>query len=184
MNEMKSDHNSEQMPSSTVASLSGDPIQGKAPHRHSAACSHAHGEAQPKPGKGRLSLPTGESAPWNWDKIGIGLSSLCMVHCFLTPIVIALMPAFDGYLHSTVFHALMAILILPTALFAFVHGYVQHRIRHALVLGVIGVVVIMAALLLPEAIVDQVGHIRMTMVGSVFLMAGHVLNFRACRHGH
>lgn len=29
----------------------------------------------------------------NWDRIGIGISSLCMVHCLLMPLVLAFSPS-------------------------------------------------------------------------------------------
>ena len=53
----------------------------------------------------------------DWDRLGIGLSGLCAVHCLLTPVVLSLLPlwptlqAVNAWVHPT-----LLVLILPVVL--------------------------------------------------------------------
>ncbi len=126
---------------------------------------------------------------WNWDKIGIGLSSLCMIHCLATPLLFLLLPAVGAaYLDgSEGFHWVMASIVLPVALLAFLRGYSHHRRARVLALGFAGVALLYAALALHETIQSSVPHTLMTIAGSALLLTGHALNWRYCKrcdHAH
>jgi len=120
----------------------------------------------------------------DWDRVGIGLSALCVLHCILTPVVLILIPALGvgGELAATeVFHWVMAGLLLPVALIAFWRGYRHHRALTALVLGFSGVMIIYVGLFLPEASGGLNVHLAVNIFGSSLLLTGHVLNRRYCR---
>ncbi len=137
-----------------------------------------------------------ENAPsrFNWDKIGIGLSSLCLVHCLLTAGAIVLVPVLglsvtDGLIgipgsaarmtsHS--FHWMMAGLLLPVAGIAFVRGFRHHQDRRVLGLGILGAVIIVLALVAPHEVLENFGHGYLTIAGSLLLIAGHYFNRRGC----
>jgi hypothetical protein len=134
-------------------------------------------------------LVLGAGRRWNWDKIGISLSSLCVAHCIGTPVAFALLPAIGTQFgeHTHEFHWLMAALLLPVALLAFVRGYLHHRELTPLFLGAGGVTVIFAALFLPEQWGGIYGYTYVNIVGSLGLMSGHLLNRRLCNrcdHAH
>lgn len=122
------------------------------------------------------------SSRWNWDRIGIGLSSLCVLHCVFTPLAFLLLPALstpgDEVQHG--FHTLMAALLLPVAAIAFVRGYLHHRRMMPVVLGLCGVAVILIALVLPEFGDSHVPHLAVNVFGSILLITGHALNRRYC----
>lgn len=126
---------------------------------------------------------------WNWDKVGIGLSSLCMVHCLATPFLFLALPAAGSlFLNSAEqFHWLMAVVVLPVALLAFLRGYTHHRRARTLVLGFTGVALLYAALAVHEMFSETMPHTLITIAGSAFLLAGHILNWRYCSrcdHAH
>lgn len=119
---------------------------------------------------------------WNWDKIGISLSSICVVHCILTPIAFVVLPAI-GYAageHTHEFHWMMGVVLLPVALVAFVRGFSHHRHLLPGIVGGLGVAIIFAALFFVDSHDVLYKHFAVSMAGSVFLLVGHVLNRRAC----
>jgi hypothetical protein len=73
------------------------------------------------------------------DKIGMALSFVCGIHCLLTPLVILSMPMMARYyLSHPGFHLLMALLIIPIGLLAFLMGYRHHHKSKVLLLGIPG----------------------------------------------
>lgn len=126
---------------------------------------------------------------WNWDKIGIGLSTLCMIHCLATTFILLLVPAFGAQFldNSEQFHWLMAIVVLPVALFAFLRGYTHHHRVFTLALGFSGVGLLYTALIFHEVFESSLPHVLVTIAGSALLLTAHVLNWRYCRqcdHAH
>lgn len=121
-----------------------------------------------------------KAATFALDKMGVVLSCLCMVHCFLTPIIVALYPAFA---HGHEFHAGMAIALLLLAAFAFYRGYQVHSRQKVLKFGLAGLFFIFLGLFSPMVLEDTyhlLGSV-MTIVGSVFLVTAHFWNIRFAR---
>jgi hypothetical protein len=112
-----------------------------------------------------------------WDKIGVSLSGLCLIHCLVLPLVAAVMPWLGGVIEDERIHLLFAAVTVPVALIAFIPGYLRHRRRSVLALGLVGA----ALLLLGSVGHDVVGHDwehTVTVLGGMSLVAGHLLNFR------
>jgi hypothetical protein len=120
---------------------------------------------------------------WNLDKVGIGLSSACILHCIATPIAISLLPTIGLSFGSNteLFHILMAAILVPVAGVAFVSGYRKHREIKAAALGFIGVLILVLTIFIPETSLALVGHLTLNIVGSLFLISGHFLNRRYCK---
>src|SRR5262245_34100018 len=70
------------------------------------------------------------------DFIGQILSVLCVVHCLLTPFILALVPAAAGALVSA--HPVLLVLVLTIAAWAFIPGYRHHHQRAPVALGFLG----------------------------------------------
>lgn len=104
------------------------------------------------------------------DATGLALSALCLVHCLAVPLIAtgALAWAASESIHIGLTVAL-AVVVAAVAL----PGYRHHRrpIVPALLIG--GLVFLVAAVTVGEA-----AETLLTIVGSVTLMAGHVLNLR------
>ena len=61
-----------------------------------------------------------------FDKIGICLSGLCIIHCISTPIILFLFPLAGNILESH-FHEWLFFLLMVIALISFFSGYKTHH---------------------------------------------------------
>jgi hypothetical protein len=116
------------------------------------------------------------------DRVAIALSSACAVHCLLTPLALALLPALGGtMLADESFHFALLVFILPSSLIALILGCWRHKDRAVIALGAAGLgILVLAALSGPEWL-GNAGERGMTLLGSFAIMAGHMRNFRLCR---
>jgi hypothetical protein len=116
-----------------------------------------------------------------WDRLGIGLSGLCAVHCLFFPVVIVLLPLWPvaDTIHFWT-HPLLFILIAPTVYYAVRGSVIPNRIPQFLYSGL---VVIALAWLLHEW-VGLWGESLITMAGSGLLITGHWFNYRHHQQKH
>ena len=114
-----------------------------------------------------------------WDRWGLVASVLCVVHCIVTPFAALALPAVAAT--EGVTHGLLGVAIVPFASLAFVPGLRMHGKRRVLVLGLIGVALIWAALLLPEDLVEDGFRDGLTVLGGLTMVAAHVFNVVLCR---
>ena len=123
------------------------------------------------------------------DRLGVGASVVCLVHCLLTPFVLAGVAAYgaSGGDHTAHlgFHAVVLALALPLALASAWPGYREHRDRGVLVLLGSGVALLAFSFVAHEALdalvsgsAGEVVHTGLTVVGSALLVWGHVRNYR------
>ena len=120
-----------------------------------------------------------KKTPSQVDLLGLILSSLCIVHCLLTPIFLVLGPHLvphwvqaESHGHHWFYPVLLVI-----AGFSIVAGYRQHsRWRPAFWL-VMGLVVVGIATFFLDGNLEY----GLTVVGSLFLLRGHYLNRKQCR---
>ncbi len=115
-----------------------------------------------------------------WDKAGIFLSSLCALHCMVTPLLVLALPMMGSFFENELVHILMALFVVPVGLFAFWSGYRHHRQLKVFGLGILGLSLVGGAPLAPHEWVDFFGHDLITISGSFCLIIAHVLNRRAC----
>lgn len=111
----------------------------------------------------------------NWDRIGIALSGICMVHCLALPIVVAFLPVLTlGLGHSHLFHALILILVIPTVILALRKAH-----RQALVITLLGsgLLLIIAGLSSGSFWHNYFLETILTVAGSIFLVSGHITNY-------
>ena len=118
--------------------------------------------------------------------MGISLSGLCVLHCLLLPVVLALLPMWTlGESFHAWLHPVFAIILVPTTFVAAVGGFQRHASWQVVWFLAVGLTVIVVAGFLGH---DQPGAELETIVtigGSGLLITGHVLNWRygarACR---
>ncbi len=110
------------------------------------------------------------------DRLAIGLSGLCAVHCLASAVLIALAASASGLLLSPVFHEVgLSIAILLGAV-ALGRGVWQHGYMMPAAIGALGLGVMAGAISLPH------GHgaeTLWTLIGVGLLALGHDLNRRA-----
>lgn len=116
-----------------------------------------------------------------WDKIGIGLSVLCLVHCLTLPMIILSLPIMARfYLGNPFVHIGLAILILPVGLISFFKGYGHHHNWRPMALGFLGLVMISVTPILVHILNWNLPESLLVAVGSVVLIFAHIKNRRAC----
>jgi hypothetical protein len=129
------------------------------------------------------------------DRVGIGLSALCVIHCLATPFLIFLSPWLASFFDSKWSHLGIFIFIVPVAYFTFYRFYKNHRNKKPMILGSIGIVFLGIALLSPghgweidhgEFHNHNKEHFNyidtiINIIGSLILMVGHWMNIKIHR---
>lgn len=111
-----------------------------------------------------------------WDRLGIGVSTVCAIHCLFLPVLIALMPvATVGSLLSEWLHPLFVLLIAPTVYFAAKRSHFERTVT---VILVAGFVLILAGWLIGHYWLGFWTETGLTIAGSIFLITGHWRNYR------
>lgn len=109
-----------------------------------------------------------------WDRLGIGLSSICAIHCLLVPVAIALIPlwpAFEEFHAYT--HLIFFLAIAPTVILSLQRKHESKSVTGYLLSGVM---IIFLAWLFHEY-VGEYGEAGITLIGSALLIKGHWTNY-------
>lgn len=112
------------------------------------------------------------------DRMAIGLSALCGVHCLATSLLIGVLASLGGVLESPLIHEgglALAIVLGAVALGA---GALRHRLLRPLAIGSLGLAVMAGALNLPHGWQETV----CTLLGVSILSLAHLLNRQATVH--
>lgn len=115
------------------------------------------------------------------DRISIGLSALCAVHCLVLPIVAGALPALAASVSHSHFHALMLLLVIPLSAIALGAGWRRHRDGIVMALGLCGIGLMVFAATLGHDLLGHEGERWVTVAGSFTVAAAHLRNFRRCR---
>ena len=110
--------------------------------------------------------------PTGPDLVGQVLSAICAVHCVVTPIVLALLPAAASFLGG--FHPVLLLLVIGVGLWAFVPGYRAHRNVGVLALALLGVTLLAVAALVLHG--NLVADTAVSFCGAVVMMTAHWRN--------
>ncbi len=111
------------------------------------------------------------------DKFAIGLSLMCTVHCFATPIILALLPSFAVLqINGEQFHLWVLAAVLPTSLLALSLGCKKHKRTRYMACGVVGLAFLIIAVLLGQEEAEK----ALTLIGSAFIALAHWFNYQQC----
>jgi hypothetical protein len=114
------------------------------------------------------------------DRIAMGLSGLCLVHCVGTAILLGVLASAGGILGQPIVHEVGLTLAMVIGSVALGRGFLDHGLLLPAAIGGLGLGVMAFALSLPEG-----GHEPIyTVVGVMILAFGHHLNIRASGHAH
>lgn len=113
--------------------------------------------------------------PGRLDRIAMGLSGLCLVHCIATGVLLGLLASAGGFLANPLIHEVGLGLAMILALFALGRGALAHGSILPITIGIAGLAFMANALRLPEG-----KDILFTMAGVGLLIVAHTLNCRAC----
>lgn len=110
-----------------------------------------------------------------FDRLAIGLSGLCLVHCVASAVVVAVLASAGGFLLDPVLHEVGLALAMVLGFVAIGWGYWEHRRVLPVAVASLGIGVMAGAL--------AIGHVPLevplTMLGVSLLAFGHWLNRRA-----
>lgn len=119
-----------------------------------------------------------------WDRLGIAVSSACVVHCIMVAFLPLIFPALHMYAHLTWVHAAVGMAILFTTPLAFLPGYRRHGLTWIISVALMGVFLIGVGWLLEDKVSEQMSH-GITILGSLFLVFAHAKNIQhSHRHQH
>jgi len=114
------------------------------------------------------------------DYAGIAASALCMVHCLATPLLMMAFPMLGlAHAHDT-FHDLMLAAISLPVLLALLPGYLRHRDKAVLVLGLLGLGSFLAAVFVVSPLLGETAEAVAAVFSGVLLLGAHFRNRRHC----
>ena len=106
------------------------------------------------------------------DRIAMGLSGLCLVHCLATTVLLALLSAAGGFLGAPIVHEVGLGLAMIMGAYSLGRGIVEHGYSMPSAVGGLGLGVMAGALTLPHDGTEAL----YTIVGVAILALGHRLN--------
>ena len=106
------------------------------------------------------------------DRLAIGLSGLCVVHCLATTIVLAAVASAGGFIGAPWIHEVGLSLAMVMGAVALGKGILEHGYTMPSAVGGLGLGVMAGALTLPHGGSEAV----YTMLGVAILALGHRLN--------
>ncbi len=112
------------------------------------------------------------------DRVAIGLSGVCLVHCLATSVVLTVLASAGGLLLNPLIHEVGLALAICLATVALGRGWLRHRATAPALVGVAGLGLMGSALLVDHGL----GETALTIVGVGFVALGHHLNRRASGH--
>lgn len=116
------------------------------------------------------------------DRMAIGLSFLCTLHCLATPVLLAVVPSLTALaLDNEAFHLWMLAAVLPISGFALTVGYSKHKHMPVLTVGGLGLLLMILAVLIGHDLLGEAGEKTLTVVGAAVVALAHYLNQRFCR---
>jgi len=116
------------------------------------------------------------------DKLSIGASTICAIHCAVLPILLAVFPALS-FLPSEnhEFHEALVILVVPMSLLAAYLGCSKHKDMRVLVGIGSGLVLLLVTALFGHDLVGETGEKAFTVLASIILAMSHWRNYKLCR---
>jgi len=113
------------------------------------------------------------------DRLAVGLSGLCAVHCVATVILLGLVASAGGLLGKPIIHEIGLSLAMIIGAVALGRGVRDHGFLLPSAVGVVGLVTMAYAMTLHESGLEP----PLTILGVLILALGHRLNIKATAHG-
>jgi len=115
------------------------------------------------------------------DKLAMTLSLACVAHCFLVPSFLILTSGFLSFsIDNEFIHTLILFIAAPVSTYALVLGYKNHKKTSFFVIGVTGLLILIAVLL-GEAMLGESLVKSLTLFGSILIIFAHFKNHQLCK---
>jgi hypothetical protein len=123
-----------------------------------------------------------EGSKFSVDKLGISLSGICAVHCFLTPVLLLLIPSWGSHFHQEEIHWFFFLFVAPVATYSFWRTYQAHKNIKPLILGCLGLIILSLPIFVEHF--HNIGHV-ISLIGSALMILAHLQSLRCqCHHSH
>ncbi len=110
-----------------------------------------------------------------WDRLGMGVSGLCAIHCMMTPVLVSLLPVWPSLeMYHDYSHFAFFLVIAPVVYFSLKK---RHDNKQVFLLMIVGLAIIFSAWLFRNAL-GEYGESLVTLAGSTLLIRGHWLNYK------
>ena len=109
------------------------------------------------------------------DRLAIGVSGFCLVHCIASAVLVAMLASAGGVLLDPIFHEVGMMIALVLGVFGLGRGILDHGFMLPAAIGSLGLGIMAGALTLEHGGVTTV----YSVVGVLILALGHDLNRRA-----
>jgi hypothetical protein len=109
------------------------------------------------------------------DRIAMGLSGLCAVHCVATAILLGVVASAGGLFGKPIIHEVGLSLAMLLGALALGRGVRQHGLLLPSAIGILGIAIMAFAMTLHESGYEP----AVTIVGVALLAVAHRLNIRA-----
>ena len=115
------------------------------------------------------------------DKFAISLSAICAIHCFFVPVFLVLFSSFESIQYDNeLIHFLFLLMTVPISFFALTLGLKNHKKSSFFILGIVGLIIFILALVLSEGVLGELGEKLVTLIGSIIVVFAHFKNYQTC----
>jgi len=116
------------------------------------------------------------------DKFAITVSLACAIHCLFMPSFVILSAGFLSITIDNEFiHRLLIFIVVPVSIIALYIGYKNHKTTSFFPAATIGIIALVAAVIMGERLLGELGEQAITLLGSLLLVFAHYQNFQTCK---
>ncbi|HTD97419.1 MAG TPA: MerC domain-containing protein [Edaphobacter sp.] len=116
------------------------------------------------------------------DRLGVWASTLCVVHCLVTPVLISLSAVVAHFMPAEErFHRGMAVGIAALGAIALIQGFRTHGRRRVLLLMGAGLLCIFFGAFYGDRLPSHVAEVCVTLLGSILMISAHRMNHTFCK---
>jgi hypothetical protein len=121
-----------------------------------------------------------------WDRSGIVVSTLCLIHCLALPFLFAFIPTFNELHKNPILEIILLLIAIIVGCVSFITSYKKHRMIQPLLLGFFGIFLLVANLSFDILNPDDHMVLHRFLVnplmifGGLCLFFGHMWNIHAC----
>ena len=120
-------------------------------------------------------MPNLAVRPGSLDRLAIGLSGLCLVHCIASAVLVTMLASAGGLLLHPAVHEIGLLLAILLGLIGLGRGVMQHGFMLPAAIAGLGLGVMAGALVVGH----EGGELLYSVIGVLILALGHDLNRRA-----
>ena len=115
------------------------------------------------------------------DRLAIGFSALCFLHCLFLPVFLLLFPTLGlTFFGDESFHKMLLFVIIPLSMLALFMGCKKHNKKHILSYGFSGMAVLVVAATWAHDALGETGEVALTALGTLIISYAHIQNQRLC----